>query len=241
LSTESTDPRKAKPADLRKAKPAHPRKAKPVDQRPEPRRRMLAAERRETIARAATEVFAERGYRGASIEEIARRSGVTPPVVYDHFASKQALYRSLLESHFADLQQVWAEHFSGDDPPRERIARSFDAWFAYMEGHPFAGRMLFRDTTGDPEIAAMHDQVAAVSRAAVMPLVAGEAAVFDLADAAAEATLEMTWEVLRGVLQGLAMWWSNHPRVPREQVVAVAMNALWIGLERVQQGEAWRP
>jgi AcrR family transcriptional regulator len=210
-------------------------------QNPETRKRLTAAARREVIAAAATEVFAERGYKGASIEQIARHSGVTPPVVYDHFASKQALYRELLERHFADLQQVWRRHFVSDDPPEQRIARSFDAWFAYMETHPFAGRMLFRETTGDPEVAAMHAEVAAGSRAAVMPLVAAEPGTFDLAEAGAEATLEMTWEVLRGVLQGLAMWWSEHPDVPREQVVTVAMNTLWVGFERVQRGEAWRP
>jgi AcrR family transcriptional regulator len=207
----------------------------------EPRKRLTAAARREVIAAAATELFAERGYQRASIEEIARRSGVTPPVVYDHFASKQALYRELLEGHFADLQQVWREHFSGDDPPAQRVARSFDAWFAYIESHPFAGRMLFRDTTGDPQIAAMHAEVAASSRASVMPLVSSEPGAFDLAEAGAGETLEMTWEVLRGVLQGLAIWWSDHPQVPREQVVAVAMNSLWVGFERVQRGEAWRP
>jgi AcrR family transcriptional regulator len=207
----------------------------------EPRKRLSAAARRDVIAAAATELFAERGYQGASIEEIARRSGVTPPVVYDHFESKQALYRELLEAHFADLRQVWAANFTGDDPPAQRVARSFDAWFAYVEAHPFAGRMLFRDTTGDPRIAAMHAEVAAGSRAAVMPLVAAEPGTLDLADSAVEATLDMTWEVLRGVLQGLAIWWADHPEVPREQVVTVAMNALWVGFERVGRGQPWRP
>jgi AcrR family transcriptional regulator len=193
------------------------------------------------IATAATELFAERGYHGASIEEIARRSGVTPPVVYDHFSSKQDLYRSLLEAHFADLREVWRLNFPGEDPAGERVARSFDAWFAYVEEHPFAGRMLFRDTTGDPEVAAVHAEVAAESRAGVMPLAAAEFGTLDLADSATADTLAMFWEVLRGVLQGLAMWWSEHPDVAREQVVAVAMNTLWVGLERAQGGEAWRP
>jgi AcrR family transcriptional regulator len=212
-----------------------------ASQTPDTRKRLTAAARRELIAAAATELFAERGYQGASIEEIARRSGVTPPVVYDHFKSKRDLYRSLLEGHFADLRQVWAENFVGEDPPGQRIARSFDAWFAYIETHPFAGRMLFRDTTGDPRLAAMHAEVATGSRAAVMPLVAGMPGTFDLSDSAAAETLDMVWEVLRGVLQGLAMWWYEHPHVPREQVVAVAMNTLWVGFERVQGGEAWRP
>ena len=49
----------------------------------------------------------------------------------------------------------------------------------------------------------------------------------------------MVWVVLRGVLQGLAIWWTDNPGVPRERVVATAMNALWLGFERVQQGESW--
>ena len=205
------------------------------------RKRLSAAERRGTIEAAATGLFAERGYQGASIDEIARRSGVTPPVVYDHFASKQDLYRRLLERHFAELRQVWRKHFVGEDPPRQRVARSFDAWFAYIEAHPFAGRMLFRDTTGDPKIEAMHQEVAASSRAVIMALFASDPGAQRVIAPEAEEGLEMAWIVMRGVLQGLAMWWFEHPRVPRERVVATAMNALWIGWERAQGGEACSP
>jgi len=35
------------------------------------------------------------------------------------------------------------------------------------------------------------------------------------------------------------VWWSEHPEVPRERVVATAMNALWIGFERAQAGDVW--
>jgi len=206
-----------------------------------PRKRLSADQRREMIEDAATALFAERGYQGASIDEIARRSGVTPPVLYDHFASKQDLYRRLLERHFAELRQVWRENFVGEHPPDQRVARSFDAWFAYIEAHPFAGRMLFRDTTGDPKIEAMHQEVAASSRAAIMGLFAGQPDVEKVIGPAVEEGLEMAWVVMRGVLQGLAMWWYDHPQIPRERVVATAMNALWVGWERTQAGEAWAP
>lgn len=205
----------------------------------QPRKRMSAAARRAEIEAAATDVFAERGYRGASIDEIARRTGVTPPVLYDHFASKQDLYKQLLERHFADLRRIWRENFPGEAPARERVARSVDAWFAYIEANPFAGRLLFRDTSGDPEVAALHEQVAAGSRAAVMRLFVAEPGAVGLGGSGSELGLEMSWVVLRGVLQGLAIWWVDHPQVPREQVVATAMNGLWLGLERVQQGETW--
>ena len=207
----------------------------------EPRKRLSALQRRETIEDAATALFAERGYQGASIDEIARRSGVTPPVLYDHFASKQDLYRRLLERHFAELREVWRENFVGEDPPARRVSRSFDAWFAYIEAHPFAGRMLFRDTTGDPKIEAMHQEVAASSRAAIMGLFADQPEVEKVIGPEVEQGLEMAWVVMRGVLQGLAMWWYEHPQVPRERVVATAMNALWVGWERTQAGEAWSP
>lgn len=205
----------------------------------QPRKRMSAATRRASIEAAATDLFAERGYRGASIDEIARRSGVTPPVLYDHFASKQDLYKQLLERHFADLRQVWRENFPGEDPPARRVARSFDAWFAYIEAHPFAGRMLFRDTTGDPKIEAMHQEVAGSSRAAIMTLFADQPDVEQVIGPEMEEGLEMAWIVMRGVLQGLAMWWYEHPAVPRERVVSTAMNALWVGWERTQAGEGW--
>ena len=76
---------------------------------------MSAAARREVIEQAATELFAERGYHGASVDEIARRSGVSAPVVYDHFESKLALLPRLLERHRDELLAVWREHLLAAD------------------------------------------------------------------------------------------------------------------------------
>ena len=200
------------------------------------RKRMSAPARRELIEAAATELFSERGYYATSIDEIAKRSGVTPPVLYDHFESKQDLYRRLLEGHFAGLRRVWRENLPGSDPPAERIAQAVDAWFAYVQAHPFAARMLFRDTTGDPTIAAMHEQVMAASRAEMLPMITGDEGIEGFVGNLSETGVEMIWVVLRGVLQGLAMWWDGHPEVPREQLVATAMASLWFGYERSLSG-----
>lgn len=192
------------------------------------------------IEAAATELFAERGYRGASIEEIARQSGVTPPVVYDHFSSKLALYRHLLEAHFARLRAIWGRDFPGEDSV-ERTGRSFDAWFSYVEEHPAASKVLFREPSGDREAEAVHAEVSTRSREKVMELFAAQPGSEQLTGSLNREGLEMVWVVLRGVLQGLALWWVDHPEVPREQVVATAMNSLWIGFERAAAGEAWPP
>jgi AcrR family transcriptional regulator len=193
---------------------------------------MTADGRRAVIVEAATRVFAEKGYRGASIEEIARLSGVTPPVVYDHFASKQELYQELLEIHYADLREIWFQHASSSEEFAVRLPRAIGAWFAYVETHPYAGEMLFHDATGDPDIEAAHRAISNQSRAALLPLLAREAGV-DNVDIADGWAVEMAWESLRSVLQGLALWWFEHPEVPRERVVGAAINAIWIGFERL--------
>ncbi len=179
-----------------------------------------------------------RGYRAASMEEIAKCSGVSVPVVYDHFASKQDLHLHLLERHFSELRSVWREHLGGGHP-EERMPRALDAWFAYVQEHPYAWRMLFSETTGDADVARLHDAVAAQSRATMLPLLAHELGVES--GPAGQEALEMVWEVVRGVLQGLAVWWYEHQHIPREQIVRVVMNTLWIGFDRARQGETWQP
>jgi AcrR family transcriptional regulator len=202
------------------------------------RKRLPAAERREIIEREATEVFAERGYHGAGMDEIARRSGVTPPVVYDHFDSKLDLHRRLLERTRDELLAMWTEQLAGDEPAELRIPRALDAWARYVEGHPYAARMFFQETTGDPEARAVHERVQAEARTALAALLGGEPGAEDIAGADPLA-LEMAAEVMRAGLTGLAIWWSHHPEVPRERIVETAVNAIWIGFERVRAGERW--
>lgn len=197
---------------------------------------MSAAERREVIARTATEVFAERGYDGASIDEIARRSGVSAPVVYDHFASKQDLYERLLERTRDELLEVWREHLAAEDPAEVRIPRAIAAWAAYVETHPYASRMYFRDATGIPAVQAFHREIHAQGRAALGVILGRERGAQHIAGTADAEALEMAAEVMRAGLAGLAIWWGEHPHVSREQVVTTAVNVIWVGFERVRRG-----
>ena len=197
---------------------------------------MSADARREVIEAAATEVFAERGYHGASIDEIARRSGVSAPVVYDHFASKQDLHRRLLERHTDDLLDLWREHLPGDAPAAER-SRARSPPGPYVETHPFAWQMLFRDSSATPRCR-RDRRLRARGRAALVQILGAEPGAHGLAGAQDAAAFEMAVELIRSGLTGLAVWWREHPQVPREHVVATAMNVLWIGFERVSAGDA---
>lgn len=183
----------------------------------------------------ATAVFAERGYDGASIDAIARRAGVSAPVVYDHFASKQALYEHLLERTRDELLEVWRDHLFSDEPAAVRIPRAIDAWARYVEQHPYASRMYFRDATGIPAVRDFHARVHAQGRAALGAILGREPGSERLAGGDPEA-LELAAEIMRSGLAGLAIWWSEHPHVRREQIVRAAVNVLWIGFERVSAG-----
>jgi AcrR family transcriptional regulator len=200
------------------------------------------------IELAALDLFAERGYHGTAMDEIARRSGVTPPVVYDHFESKPALHRRLLERTRDELLTMWQQNLGGGGSLEQQVARAFDAWSRYVESHPYAPRMFFRETTGLPELRAIHGEIAAEANLALGNILRGlrgaDHLLVDgaaLGGAPAPLAFEMSAEVIRGGLTELAIWWSAHPDVPREQIVATAMNTVWIGFERVSAGQTWRP
>jgi AcrR family transcriptional regulator len=201
-------------------------------------KRLSAEARRELIEAAATELFAERGYHEASMDEIARHSGVSVPVVYDHFASKEELHRRLLERHFAELRAIWSAYLPGDEAVEIRLFRTLDAWFAYVQEHPYAWRMLFRDATGEPGLEAIRDEVAGESQALLLPLLGQEPGLENVGGGG-PASLELAWQAFRSLIQGLALWWYDNQEVSRDEVVATAMNVLWIGFDRVRRGETW--
>jgi AcrR family transcriptional regulator len=204
-----------------------------------PRKRLTAAARREVIELAAMELFAERGYHGAAMDEIARRSGVSTPVVYDHFESKPALHRRLLERTRDELLAMWRENLGGLGTPEQQIAQAFDAWARYVQAHPYAPRMFFRETTGIPEVRQAHQQIAAEANGALAEILGGLSGASNLRSSGAPPAFAMASEVIRGGLTELAIWWGEHPEVSREQIVATAMNTVWIGFERVSGGETW--
>ena len=59
-------------------------------------KRLKAAERKASILAVAKLLFADKGFHGVSVDEIAKRLGVSPAVLYQHFPSKEALYEAAL-------------------------------------------------------------------------------------------------------------------------------------------------
>jgi AcrR family transcriptional regulator len=189
------------------------------------RRRLPRARRREIIEEAASALFAERGYAGTRLEDIAAAAGVTKQLLYRHFPSKKALHMALLAKHRDELLTGLAQDMATHGPLAERLPWVLDRWFAYVEQHPYALAMLFRDTTGDPEVQAFYRELQASARRANVALLRAEPEL-----ELPEEQIEPIAEFARSATTGLALWWADHRDVPRATVVDAAAGMLVRGL-----------
>ena len=184
------------------------------------RTRLRADQRREVILAAAGPLFAERGYAATTLDQIAAAAGVTKPVLYRHFDSKKALYLALLWKHREDLPRFLSRIPPGL-PFEESIEPVLEAWIAYVDEHAYAWRMLFRDSGGDAEIRAARHEVHTRAREVLTGFLGAqkEAGIHD-------AELEPLAEFIRAGGAGLALWWLDHPDVPREVLVGVTVRMM---------------
>jgi len=200
------------------------------------RQRLKPEVRREKLLEAATEVFAERGYEGARVEQIADVAQVSPGLLYRHFEGKQELYEELLLLANRQLLEHLAQAAAPNLPTDERVLRGLDSFFGFVETHRNLWRLIMKDVV-EPEIAAIREDVTRRSVAMVATLAAQEE---DFGGTAPhERELEMVSVIVVGSVVSLAAWWMDHPAVPRNVIVAAAMETLWVGLERARAGERY--
>lgn len=178
---------------------------------------MPGEERRVLIARAAGGLFAQRGYAGTRLDDVAAAAHVTKPIVYRHFHSKKALYLSLLEKHESDLP-AFLEGVDGSLDPEPLARAILERWLDYVRLNQHAWLMLFRDSSGDAEIQAVRERVSARAREVVARFIAGRSGGRIPGD-----QVQPTAELLVSGLAGLALWWIDHPEVAKPVVLAVAV------------------
>lgn len=205
------------------------------------RKRLPAEERRELILDAALEVFARRGFHGSSIDEIAQTAEVSKALIYEHFPSKRDLHVSLLERHVQEIFERLAESAATSDPGEVRLRAGVNAFLEFVETRRDAFRMLFRDAV-EPEVAELVASVQRQVGAVVAGLIATEPRRIPAGEPSEHGdserrAIEMVGQQLSGAVQSLAIWWGDHPEVPREVLVDSVMNFAWLGLERLRAGD----
>ena len=112
-------------------------------------RRMPRAQRREQIREAATRAVARGGFANTGLDAIAAEAGVTPVILYRHFASKADLYRDVIESGHARLRGATGGHDFDE--------ASIPALIRAAAADPDAFRLLYRYAAREPEFRDMID------------------------------------------------------------------------------------
>ena len=81
-------------------------------------------------------LFAERGFAGTTIREIAKQAGVNSGLLYHYYSNKETLYLSLLETAVSEIVVQVENIATGPGTPEEKIHQIVQAWLAYYQAHP---------------------------------------------------------------------------------------------------------
>src|SRR6202451_619073 len=110
------------------------------------RKRMTGKERREQLLNIGRRLFAERGFEGTSIEEIAAQAGVSKPVVYEHFGGKEGLYAVVVDREVERLTTTTAMLFEGTHT-RAKFETAAVSLLRYIDENADGFRILVRDSS----------------------------------------------------------------------------------------------
>ncbi len=196
-----------------------------------PRARMTGAERRHQLIDIARSLFAERGYEGASIEEIAQRANVSKPVVYEHFGGKEGLYAVVVDREMSALLDGITSSLTRttNNRSRLRIERVALALLTYVDERTDGFRILIRDSpaaiTSGTYSTLLNEAVNQVSS-----ILAG-----DFARRGLDPDMAPLYaQALVGSVSMTAQWWLDVREPKKEVVAAHLVNLCWNGLMHLE-------
>ena len=185
---------------------------------------MSGSQRREQLLDVGRAVFAERGYDGASIEEIAARAAVSKPVVYEHFGGKEGLYAVVVDREVGSLldhivSALVARH------PRALLEQAVRALLEYIDDNTDGFRILVRESPGGAaggNLASLLGDVVGQLEPILAGMFRDRGYDPDLAPIYAQA--------LVGMVASTGQWWLDARRPGRDVVAAHLVNLAWNGL-----------
>ncbi len=99
-------------------------------------------DRRKQILKAAVKVFAERGYHGCRISDVAEEAGVAYGLVYHYYGNKDGLLSSIFDTNWAFFGKAVDDLVQADAPSREKIVGIVDFVFSAYEMAPLVVKVL---------------------------------------------------------------------------------------------------
>ena len=186
-----------------------------TDSTRKPRRRKLArADRERQMLEVAASEFGRRGYHAASMDAIARRCGVTKPMLYAYFGSKDGLYLATVDRMGMHLVAA-VEKLLAEPDPKKRLRLGVDVVLEFIHRDRHGWAVLYAEGLGEGPVA---KHVAKYRKAIV------RAAALTLADAVPGRNARHAEPYAVGLLgagEAVARWWLDRASVPFPAVQAV--------------------
>lgn len=189
---------------------------------------MTGTERRQQLLDVAKALFAEKGFDGTSVEEIAARADVSKPVVYEHFGGKEGLYAVVVDRETHALLDRMVSSLHGGHP-RAMLEQAAVALLDYVEQSRGGFRILVRDspvagTTGT--FSTLLNDIASQVEHILGQQFAARGYETKLAPLYAQA--------LVGMVALTGQWWLDARKPKRDEVAAHLVNLAWNGLSHLE-------
>jgi AcrR family transcriptional regulator len=195
---------------------------------PVARVRMTGIERRQQLLTVARELFAEKGFDGASIEEIAHRAGVSKPVVYEHFGGKEGIYAVVVDRETQQLLDRMVSTLHGGHP-RVMLEQAAIALLSYVEDSHDGFRILVRDSpvaSSTGTFSTVLNDIASQVEHILAQQFTARGYDDNLAALYAQA--------LVGMVALTGQWWLDARKPKRDEVAAHLVNLAWNGLSNLE-------
>jgi AcrR family transcriptional regulator len=194
-----------------------------------PKVRMTGQERRTQLLDIGRKLFAERGFEGTAIEEVAARAGVSKPVVYEHFGGKEGLYAVVVDREMERILAGITGALAGGDA-RELLEQAALAFLVYIEEQPDGFRILVRDSpvaTSSGTFASLISDIATQ-----VEHVLGK----EFKSRGYDAKLASLYsQALVGMVALTGQWWLDARKPKRDEVAAHLVNLAWNGLSHLDE------
>jgi AcrR family transcriptional regulator len=188
-----------------------------------PHGRVPRAVRRRQLVELAEELFAERGYAGASMDELSRRAGVTKPVIYELFESKDGLFRACVDRAVERMAADIAEAVRSETEPDARLRAGGVAFLRFARDNRVAWELMGMGGQFAEQAAAVRQSQAQRIRTRMVEVAP---------EGADPHELEAVAYAVNSAYEGVAHWMWEHPEVPIEQVAGWIADVLAPGLRR---------
>jgi AcrR family transcriptional regulator len=191
---------------------------------------MPRAEREAQILVVAEQVFAERGYQATTMEDVADRVGVTKPLIYEYFGSKEGLLAACIVRARSQLREATEASWAavGPDAPLAEVFRAgVLAFFRFIDEHRNAFLLIQQEGAMASQASPLIESIREQQSAATAQMLASAPGLGDVP----REQLEGYAEVIVGACERVAVWRGRRPEVTAEQATDLVVSAVWHGLD----------